>query len=134
MKNSKKWYDYLWIVSLTISVVSGTKGYCNKYCGRCQLFSILGGRVGLSNALEYILGVRRIKRFKSDCDFTLDFQSSLAVGLSWNNPKPRSCTICIWLLQRNAYFNDPWNSNNDLIQTKKLVRILSYGNNDTSDL
>ena len=68
----KHWYDYLWIVELTymalgffnilfawlgmlffcipliISVVWGTKGYCNRYCGRGQLFSLLGGRFGLS--------------------------------------------------------------------------------------
>ena len=30
-----------------ISVVSGTKGYCNRYCGRGQ-FGLLGGRFGLS--------------------------------------------------------------------------------------
>ena len=59
----KKWYDYLWIASLAylvlgffnilfawlgllcffipllISIVKGTKGYCNRYCGRGQLFS-----------------------------------------------------------------------------------------------
>lgn len=63
----KHWYDYLWIVSLTylvlgffnilfawlgllcffipliISVAGGTKGYCNRYCGRGQLFGLLGG-------------------------------------------------------------------------------------------
>ena len=68
----KKWYDYLWIVSLTylllgfvnilfawlglfcffipliISVTRGTKGYCKVYCGRGQLFALLGGRFGLS--------------------------------------------------------------------------------------
>ncbi|MDO5649973.1 MAG: 4Fe-4S binding protein [Gallicola sp.] len=68
----KKWYDYLWIVSfaylvlgfvnilfawlglacffipLVIAGVKGNKGYCNKYCGRGQLFSLLGGRFGLS--------------------------------------------------------------------------------------
>ena len=72
MKKQKKWYDYLWIVSLLyltlgffnimsawlglicffvpliISVVSGNKAYCNKYCGRGQLFGILGGKLGLS--------------------------------------------------------------------------------------
>lgn len=72
MKKQKKWYDYLWIVSLlyltlgffnimfawiglicffvplTISIVSGNKAYCNKYCGRGQLFGILGGKLGLS--------------------------------------------------------------------------------------
>ena len=70
----KHWYDYLWIASLLylllgffnilfawlgrlcffipliISVVSGTKSYCNRYCGRGQLFGLLGGRFGLSLA------------------------------------------------------------------------------------
>lgn len=68
----KRWYDYLWIASLAylilgffnilfawlgllcflipliISAVSGTKGYCNRYCGRGQLFAVVGGRFGLS--------------------------------------------------------------------------------------
>lgn len=68
----KHWYDYLWIVTLTylilgffnilfawlglicffvplILAISGKdKLYCNKYCGRGQLFSVLGGRLGLS--------------------------------------------------------------------------------------
>lgn len=70
--NKKKWYDYLWIFStvylilgffnilfawlglicfitpLLISIIKGNKAYCNKYCGRGQLFSMLGGRFGLS--------------------------------------------------------------------------------------
>lgn len=72
MKKSKRWYDYLWIVSLLyltlgffnimfawfgllcffipliISVVSGNKAYCNRYCGRGQLFDILGKKLKLS--------------------------------------------------------------------------------------
>jgi hypothetical protein len=68
----KHWYDYLWIFSLTylvlgfinilfawlglicflvplfISVTWGTKSYCNKYCGRGQLFNLFGTRLGLS--------------------------------------------------------------------------------------
>ena len=68
----KHWYDYLWIASLLylllgffntlfawvgllcflipliIAVARGTKGYCNRYCGRGQLFALLGGRFGLS--------------------------------------------------------------------------------------
>lgn len=72
MKQQKKWYDYLWIASLTylilgfvnilfawlgllcffipliISIVKGSKAYCNKYCGRGQLFSLVGGRFGIS--------------------------------------------------------------------------------------
>ena len=68
----KHWYDYLWILSvlyltlgffnilfawlglfcffipLIISLGFGTKGYCNRYCGRGQLFGLIGGRFGLS--------------------------------------------------------------------------------------
>lgn len=73
MKTKKKaWNDYLWIVSalymflglfnimfgwlglicfivpLVISIVKGNKAYCNKYCGRGQLFDLLGNRLRLS--------------------------------------------------------------------------------------
>lgn len=68
----KKWNDYLWIVSslylilgffnimfawiglicffvpLIISIASGTKLYCNAYCGRGQLFYLLGNKYKLS--------------------------------------------------------------------------------------
>ena len=68
----KKWYDYLWIATLAylilgfvnilfawlgllcflipivISIVKGNKAYCNKYCGRGQMFNLIGGRFGLS--------------------------------------------------------------------------------------
>lgn len=72
MKTKKKWYDYLWILStiylilgfvnilfawiglicffvpLGISIVKGNKSYCNKYCGRGQLFNLLGNKLKLS--------------------------------------------------------------------------------------
>ncbi len=72
MKKQKPWYEYLWIFSalylilgifnilfawlgllcfflpLAISLVQGSKAYCNKYCGRGQLFELLGGEFGLS--------------------------------------------------------------------------------------
>jgi hypothetical protein len=68
----KKWYGYLWIASVTylilgafnimfawlglicfvtplaISLLGGDKAYCNRYCGRGQLFELLGGHIGLS--------------------------------------------------------------------------------------
>ena len=68
----KRWYDYLWIASalylllgffnilfawlglicfflpLLISITTGSKAYCGRYCGRGQLFALLGGRFGLS--------------------------------------------------------------------------------------
>lgn len=33
---------------LVISIVKGNKGYCNYYCGRGQLFDILGNKLRLS--------------------------------------------------------------------------------------
>ncbi|MDR1931963.1 MAG: 4Fe-4S binding protein [Spirochaetales bacterium] len=72
MNRKKHWYDYLWIAScvylalgffnilfawlglvcfiapLFISAANGGKAYCGKYCGRGQLFALLGGRFGLS--------------------------------------------------------------------------------------
>lgn len=68
----KYWYDYLWIASvaylllgffnilfawlgllcffipLLLAFFGKDKLYCNRYCGRGQLFSLLGGRFGLS--------------------------------------------------------------------------------------
>ncbi|RGX30405.1 4Fe-4S binding protein [Enterocloster asparagiformis] len=68
----KKWSDYLWIASLTylilgffnilfawlglicfivpivISLVTGSKAYCHTYCGRGQLFALLGRKLHLS--------------------------------------------------------------------------------------
>jgi len=68
----KRWYNYLWIFEsiylllglfnilfawlgmiyfitpLAISLFGGGKAYCNKYCGRGQLFGLLGGKIGLS--------------------------------------------------------------------------------------
>lgn len=72
MKQKKKWYDYLWIACITyftlgffnimfawlglialftpliISIIKGNKAYCNRYCDRGQLFSLIGGKFGLS--------------------------------------------------------------------------------------
>lgn len=68
----KHWYDYMWIVSATylalgffnilfawlgllcfltplgIAIFGGNKSYCNRYCGRGQLFQVIGGNLGLS--------------------------------------------------------------------------------------
>ncbi len=71
-RKSKKWYDYLWIIStaylllgmfnilfawlglicfvvpLIIAMVKGNKSYCNRYCGRGQLLQLLGDKLHLS--------------------------------------------------------------------------------------
>lgn len=68
----KRWYDYLWIwsivyfvlgffnilfawlgmidflVPIMIAIAGGNKSFCNKYCGRGQLFTLLGGKMKCS--------------------------------------------------------------------------------------
>lgn len=68
----KYWYEYLWIwsviyfilgffnilfawlgmidflVPIIFAIVGGNKGFCNKYCGRGQLFTLLGGKMNCS--------------------------------------------------------------------------------------
>lgn len=72
MTKKKNWYDYLWVLSslylflglfnilfawfglicfivpLLIAIVGGNKAYCNRYCGRGQLFELLGRKLKLS--------------------------------------------------------------------------------------
>ena len=145
MKQKKHWYDYLWIASLTylvlgffnilfawlgllcffipliISLVKGNKGYCNRYCGRGQLFGLLGGQFGLSrkrdihawmksvllrhvfpDALEHLAGVLRRKRAETGCDASVDLPGSLALGLPSDRTASGCCPVCLWLLQCHA--------------------------------
>lgn len=68
----KNWYDYLWlaevlywvlgltnilfawigllffVIPLLIAIIGGNKAYCNRFCGRGQLFELLGGKFKLS--------------------------------------------------------------------------------------
>lgn len=72
MIKQKHWYNYLWVLSalyivmgffnilfawvgllcffipVIIAVATGHKSYCNKYCGRGQLFDLLGNQLGFS--------------------------------------------------------------------------------------
>ncbi len=76
MKQKKHWYEYLWIVSavyillgffnilfawigllcffipLLIAIFGGDKLYCHRYCGRGQLFALLGGKLKLSSGRD----------------------------------------------------------------------------------
>ena len=131
----KHWYDYLWIVSLTylvlgffhilfawlgllcffipliISVVKGTKGYCNRYCGRgnysaCWVdvldspakdipkwmkskvfrygFLIFFFIMFFFDALKYLFCVCRSEGFETGGYTAVDIQVAMALGLSWN--------------------------------------------------
>ena len=72
----KHWYEWLWVLSaaylilgffnilfawlgllcffipLLLALFGKEKAYCNRYCGRGQLFELLGGRLGLSRRLR----------------------------------------------------------------------------------
>ncbi len=74
-KERKLWYDYLWVVEicyfvlgffnilfawlgmvffltpLLIAMIKGDKAYCNKYCGRGQLFQKLGDKLSRNRPL-----------------------------------------------------------------------------------
>lgn len=86
-KEKKRWYEYLWIASaayiilgffnimfawlglicffvpLGISIFKGSKAYCNYYCGRGQLFSLLGNKCRLSRQKK-LPGFLRSKWFR----------------------------------------------------------------------
>ncbi len=83
----KRWYDFLWIASLTylllgffhilfawlglfcffipllIAVIKGNKSYCNRYCGRGQLLGLLGGKLKWSRKKD-IPKWMKSKRFR----------------------------------------------------------------------
>ena len=40
------------ITPLVIAIFGGSKAFCNRYCDRGQLFSLLGGRFGLSRKAD----------------------------------------------------------------------------------
>ncbi|MBQ6808029.1 MAG: 4Fe-4S binding protein [Firmicutes bacterium] len=100
----KFWYDYLWIASLLylalgffnilfawlgmlcfllpliLSAVKGTKIYCNRYCGRGQLFALLGGSLGLSRKKD-IPGWMKKKWFRYGF---LSFFLTMFALMLWN--------------------------------------------------
>lgn len=100
----KQWYDYLWILSLAylvlgffnilfawlgllcffipliIAAACGTKGYCSLYCGRGQLFGLLGGRLGLSRGRDVPQWMKS-KRFRYGF---LAFFSVMFLQMLWN--------------------------------------------------
>ena len=63
MSERNHWYDYLWVLTilylalgffipLFMASAFGTKSYCHKYCGRGQLFELIGDSWKLSPKRE----------------------------------------------------------------------------------
>ena len=147
----RHWYDHLWVVSLTylilgffnilfawlglfcffipliISAVKGTKGYCNRYCGRGQLFGLLGGAL-------CTLVVSSLPGLKAGGDAAVDVQAALAVGLSRNIPPSRRGAVRLWILQRDADLHCSWPDHHGAVQTPQLVCVLPYGDHDPAGL
>ena len=104
MKTKTHWYDWLWIASglylilgfvnilfawlgllcffipLIFAVAGGNKGYCNRYCGRGQLFGLLGGRFGLSRKKD-IPGWMKSRAFRYGF---LAFFMAMFLLMLWN--------------------------------------------------
>lgn len=187
MKKTKKWYDYLWIVSalylilgffnilfawlglicffvpLAIAIISGNKAYCNRYCGRGQLFQLLGERLHLSRN-------RPVPRFLKQKWFRYGFliffltmflnmlfttylvaagASSLreVVTLLWTIPSalalcclvcrfgyPVGCAVRVRFLQCHADFYRTRAHYHGAVQAPFVVRVLSDGHDDPRHL
>lgn len=187
MKRKKHWYDYLWILSLTyltlgffnilfawlglicfflpllISVVGGSKAYCNRYCGRGQLFGLLGGRFGLSRrrdvprwmkskAFRYGFLVFFMLMFLQMLWSTFlvfsgaedlrqvvtllwtDLQAALAVGLCRRGGEPLGGPVCLWVLQRDAHLHRAGAGDHGAVQAPLLVRLLPHGHHDPAGM
>lgn len=122
----KQWYDYLWIVSflylvlgffnilfawlgllcffipLLIAIIGGSKGYCNRYCGRGQLFSLVGGRFGLSRKKDVPRWLKS-KWFRYGFlifFFTMFFQMLWSTWLVFDGAKSmRQIVTVLWTFQ-----------------------------------
>ena len=123
---TNKWYDYLWIFStiylilgfvnilfawlgllcffipLLISIFGGSKAYCNRYCGRGQLFSLLGGRFGLSRKKD-IPRWMRSKPFRYGFlvfFFVMFFQMLFVTGLVFAGAREMSEVVTLlWTIK-----------------------------------
>lgn len=181
----KRWYDYLWIVSLLylilgffnilfawlglacfliplmISLAKGTKGYCNRYCGRGQLFQLLGGRFGFSRRrdipkwmkskgfrygfLAFFLAMFLVMLWNTCLVFAGTQELSQTVTLLWRFRLPwhwayhgtifhKGVAIRIRVLQCDADIHHIGNDYNGTFQAQKLVCLLPDGHDDTAGL
>lgn len=97
------------------------------------LFNLLLCNV-LPYAVEYLAGLCRSKKSWYCGNAAVDLQASLALGLSWHAVFRRCRTVCLWLLQRDAYLHSTGLSYHGFIQTPLMVRLLPHGNHDTANL
>ena len=181
MNRQKRWYDYLWVASLLylilgffnilfawlgllcfaipliMAAAGKDKGYCNRYCGRGQLFALLGGKWKLSRrlpiphwlksiwfsnllhghvsqyALHHLAGVCRSRGAKAGGHTAVDLQAALALGLSGSGHS-LDRAVCLWFLQRYVYLHSAGPGHHVPVPPPNLVCLLSDGYHDTDDL
>ena len=157
MTKKKKWYDYLWIVSATylilgffnilfawigllcffipllIAIFGGDKMYCNKFCGRGQLFDLLGNKLGLSRKKDipkflrskwfrygfliffFIMFFNMLfstylvfegtRNLKEVVTLLCNHQTALELGIQWYSCRSLGRAVCLWFLQRDAHIH-----------------------------
>ena len=87
-----------------------------------------------SDALEYLFGFCRSAGLKTSRNTALDIQITLELGISRNTVPSGRCTVCLWLLQRNAHLYAAWLGSNGAVQDENLVYLLPDGHYDADDL
>ena len=180
----KRWSDYLWIaelcylflglfnilfawlgmlffcIPLFVAIFGGSKAYCNRYCGRGQLFSLLGEKLKLSrntpppkflrspwfrygffnllygdvrpDAVQHLPGIYRRAPF-ADGDASVGIQAPVAVGgREFCGPVDRA--VCLRLFRRYAHLDGAGPFDNGIVPAPVVVRILPDGNHDPGNL
>lgn len=148
-------------IPLIISLANGTKGYCTGMWKR-QLFGLIGGTFRSFPKKDVPLWMKskwfrygflifffvmffqmlwntglvfaEIHQLKTGSLPALDIFVPVGLGIPRNTIPSGRRTVCFWILQCHADIYRTWGCNNDLVQTEKLVRLLSDGNNDSAHL
>ena len=70
-----------------------------------RIFNFLSCHV-FSDALEYVSRICGGKESEPWGNTAVDIPGAMALGILWDTVVSRSSTVCIWLLQRDAYIDD----------------------------
>lgn len=180
----KRWSDYLWIaelcylflglfnilfawlgmlffcIPLLVAIFGGSKAYCNRYCGRGQLFGLLGEKLKLSRNvappkflrspwfrygfLAFFMVMFGLMLFSTYRVFTgaplsqtvtasVGIQTSVAVGgCELRDTVDRA--ICFWIFRRYADLDRSGLGENGVVPPKIVVCILPHGDDDAGHL
>lgn len=181
MSKRNHWYDYLWVLTalylalgffnilfawlgllcffipLIMASTFGTKSYCSKYCGRGQLFELIGNSWKLSPKRDIPSWLRsHTFRYGFLLFFTAMFVNMLVstylvfthaiyfhqtVSLLWTFDVPWHWAYgsgaqpwVAQLLQYHADLQHSWHHHAAAVQAAFLVRLLPYGHDNAAHL